>query len=122
MLAETLTIMVAGITIVEKITNIFRNLQRPGEDSSNKELEQSIENVQQRVAAVESELHKSQADDNKLLGAYCELVKVLQEDKNYSSQIRIVPTDHGTWKILRKRKKTILRDPQGEYFDSPICS
>lgn len=38
-----------------------------------------------------------------------------------SSRLEFRPTNYGTWLLINKRKRTILRDPEGEYaMDSDI--
>lgn len=114
MLSEILTTISAGISIVNGITNLLRNTSNP---NTNEPLCNSINSVQDKVLHLKSEVNSPDCNNDSLLRAYSELIKFLQKDKFYSSRVEIFPTEYGTWRIKRKpmRKKTILRDPEGEF-------
>jgi hypothetical protein len=114
MIAEIIAIINAGVGAVEGVTRIIKSICDISDNSSRITLEQSVQNIQGRVESVESELRTQQPNQNSLLESYAELINALQQDSNYASHLKIVPTDDGTWKVMR-RKNTILRDPQGEY-------
>ena len=114
MLVEIITIIGAGIAVVEGVTRIIKNIQEISDHNSKNDLQESINEVQGKMSVVENELNRKSPDEEKLKEYYSRLVDALKQDKNYSSKIKIVPTDYGTWKILR-RKSTTLRDPNGEF-------
>lgn len=117
MFAEIIGMIVTGVAVVEGVTNIIRNLKDINEPNITKDIETSLENIQGRLTTVECELKRPEPSEPALMEAYSALISALQQDKNYSSQLYIVKTDYGTWKIMRKRsrKPTVLRDPNGEY-------
>ena len=114
MITEIIAIISAGVVAVEGVTRIIKNIQDISDNNSRITLEQSVQNIQGRVESVESELRTQQPNPDNLKESYAALINALQQDSNYASRLKIVPTDYGTWKIMR-RKNTTLRDPQGEY-------
>lgn len=115
MLGEILATISAGISIINGLTTLYRNMQ--GESPVSGPVK-SIQTVQTKVINVEKKLSRPQQNEKSLLNAYSSLIKSLQKDEFYSSRIEIIPTEYGTWKIIRKRtkKNTILRDPKGEFY------
>jgi hypothetical protein len=73
-----------------------------------------VQHIQERVEIVENELGKQEPNPTQLIESYTSLISALQQDGNYSSRLKVIPTNHGTWKIMRQ-KRTTLRDPQGEF-------
>jgi hypothetical protein len=114
MIAELISIISAGILAVEGVTRIIKNIQDIADNSSKAKLQQSVQYIQERVENVDNELAKQEPNPTQLIESYTALINAIQQDGNYSSRLKVIPTDHGTWKILRK-KSTTLRDPQGEF-------
>jgi len=114
MIVEIIGVIAAGVAAVEGVTRIIKNIQDISDNDSRTKLQQSVDAIQSRIESVESEIQKPQPNPTLLLESYTTLINALQQDSNYSSRLKIIPTEHGTWKILR-RKNTTLRDPQGEY-------
>lgn len=112
-------IIVAGISLVSSLTNIFEGRQGRGSCSRDPQLSKSIERIKGRLAKVERKISPppNRRNEKACLEAYNKLLKALKQSKHYSDELIFKRTDYGTWVLVRKRKKkTILRDPEGEYL------
>jgi hypothetical protein len=116
MLGEILTIINTGLSVINGVTTLIRNMEDASLPESSS---RSVQTAQRRIRYVQKEIDKPLQNEASLLKAYSALLLFLQNDKYYSSKIEITPTKYGTWRIKRKRihKNTILRDPSGEYHN-----
>ena len=104
MIAEIIGIIASGVTAVEGVTQIFKNVQDISDSNSRTRLQQSLDSIQARVESVENELSKQHPDSNRLIESYTALINALCQDSNYSARLKIIQTEYGTWKILRREE------------------
>ena len=116
-MAGLFEIITIGLSIIASVTTLLR--EQSSRDRDN-ELATALRRVESRIAVLEQELAKpyDSRNDESYLAAYNALLEVLRESRHYSSYLQFIPTDYGTWKLVRK-KTTILRDPEGEYYSIP---
>ena len=118
MLLEFIT---GGLDIVHKVTSIIRAVRDLSPHTSERaRLTTSIDSVNRRIRNVERELQRTNnsiSSNADALHAYRSLLNALRRNSDYGTYIKIVPTEYGTYKILRKRpkKKLIFRDINGEF-------
>ncbi len=118
-----LSTVIKGIEVVASISNIL-NVAR--QQCHHAELTSQMVKINSLLNDIKTEissLNPSRKATPVVLDKYNVLVKFLRESDYYREYIEFHPTRSRTWRLVRKRKKTILRDPQGEYStetDSPI--
>ena len=106
-------VIIGSIGAAASVTVLLKNILELLTEKDKKETEESIQDVQNRIDELEKQL-SSQANDKTLLESYDSFLHILRENR-YASHLKFIPTDHGTWKVMCKKKRTILRDPEGEY-------
>ncbi len=117
-------IITGSIGAIAGVTTILRNLEAQSEQETARNIYYSINEIKNRVNILENEMSMrpspwSKDDEAILRSHYNPLLEVLRANRHYSSHLELQPTDYGTWKVVRvptqERKRTILRDPEGEY-------
>ena len=113
-----LELIASGLSVVASVASICRNQRAQQAGGGDGELEVSLRAVQARVAALEGRMAQAEpgGDTTAVLGAYEELLNVLRGSRHFSGLLEFLPTDYGTWKLVR-RNTSILRDPEGEFGD-----
>lgn len=113
-------IITASLSAVASVTTIIANVMASGAHERSAYLQGEITRISSLLSEVEVRLRQispnSDGDSEHLLPAYSALLNALRESQPYHENLVFRPTNYGTWMLVR-RKKIILRDPEGEYHD-----
>ncbi len=111
--------ILTGISIVVGVANVLSE-QRAAADKS--ELEHGLAKVNQRISALHAEIsdyHAGKSTQETVLASYKTLIGILRENMDFNRELIFLPTDYGTYKILRRRKSShgrlVIRDSNGVY-------
>lgn len=107
--------ILTGLSTVASVINIGRSLS---ENQSDYKLQSRFLNVEasvRRLRSTVSSLDSNEGVPESVLHAYNELMEDLSRDTKFTYYLDIQKAPEGIWRVIRKRKPTILRDPKGEY-------
>lgn len=108
-------IITGGLGVIGSVITILRNLEGPDTSDSLHEIVNRVTTLENRISRARSPWN---ADNEAILKShYNFLIELIRANSHFPSYVALFPTEYGTWKVVRitKRKRAILRDPEGEY-------
>lgn len=112
MLVESI---LSGIQVISSISSILRGLEQK---QHNKELAKALRQINVRIALLQKHIDELDVMSDappRLLSRYNNLVNIARDEGIFDRYLRFCRTDKGTWIVKRRRKRSVLRDPHGEY-------
>lgn len=107
--------IVSGIQVLSSVISVVRGFEQR---KCNNEFNKTLRRISIRLSLLQKQidcLDRRLEVPPQLLNRYNNLVSIARENELFGKHIRFCRTQKGTWVLTRKRKRNILRDPQGEY-------
>lgn len=112
-----LDLILHGLSVISSVSGILSSKRQC--DATN-EIMRTVRQVEQMVNKLreeESSLNRSTEVPISVINSYNQIIDKIRLSPGYGSLVWLTYTPEGVWKVnRRKRKKTILRDPHGEYI------
>ena len=113
-------LILTGLSILTSVGSIISSINRSTEDSHTRHTVRDIQgSVNSLRETIDSTPQGSQPNPA-VLSAYHKIIQKVQNEPSYRDYIQLRRTTSGTWMVIRKKKSTILRDPEGEYCDGCV--